>query len=85
MQKPRSTSAILPVSAPGFSVALSRFGSDEGPHRCRSTGLPFAPVRLPTSTRVCGEVAQEPGTPSRVGRTGKLLEPWSAGDTTVSA
>jgi hypothetical protein len=52
VQAPRSTSAIFPFSAFGLRVGLSRFGFVEGPQRCGSTRLPFAPVSLPTSSSV---------------------------------
>src|SRR3954471_5957456 len=54
VQPPRETSATMPDSElRGSGVKLGSFGSEPGrPQRWRSTGWPFVPASVPTSTIV---------------------------------
>ena len=55
VQPPRETSATVPLSEPaGSEVKRESFGSKPGGEQTwRSTGWPFVPVIVPTSTSVC--------------------------------
>jgi hypothetical protein len=54
VQPPRDTSATVPLSEPdGSEVKRGSFGSKPGGEQTwRSTGCPFVPVTVPTSTSV---------------------------------
>src|SRR5205814_6169091 len=54
------TSRIVPRADSGGSVPRL-FGSDAGPQRCRSTGLPSVPTIVPTSTSAWSAPAHAAG------------------------
>ena len=60
-QMPRETSRIVPRTESGGSVPRV-LGSEAGPHRCRSTGLPSVPTIVPTSTSLWSALVQASGT-----------------------
>ena len=58
---PREASAIDPRSDPGGSVPGPPFGLSGGPQSLRSTGAPFVPTIVPTSTSAWSTIAQPCG------------------------